>query len=293
MGGSEQYTVDWADKAADLVNAARDDLPWYTQVAAELVRPGDRTAVDVGCGGGGMTVALATALGAPGRVLAVDATPQLLAAVQAEVAAQVPDGAEVDVVEADLDTGLAPVHAALGDGGADLVWASASVHHAGDQQEAVDAVARLLAGGGRLALAEGGLPLRTLPWDVGVGTPGLEVRLDAAHGRWYERMRAQLPNARPMPYGWPEALRRAGLTQVTTRTTLRERPTPLSDHDRGEVLNRLWHTVDKLRDTGLVADDDLAAWDRLLDPDDTAWLGHRSDLQRLDARSVHVGVRAE
>src|SRR5690625_3899006 len=140
MGGSEQYTVDWADKAADLVNAARDDLPWYTQVAAELVRPGDRTAVDVGCGGGGMTVALATALGAPGRVLAVDATPQLLAAVQAEVAAQVPDGAEVDVVEADLDTGLAPVHAALGDGGADLVWASASVHHAGDQQEAVDAV---------------------------------------------------------------------------------------------------------------------------------------------------------
>ena len=32
-------------------------------------------------------------------------------------------------------------------------------------------------------------------------------------------------------------------------------------------------------------------WRRLLDPADGAYLGHRTDVYTLDARSVHVGVR--
>ena len=88
----------------------------------------------------------------------------------------------------DLGGDLSAVRAAAGPG-ADLVWASGSVHHAGDQQRAVDTLAGLLAPGGRLALAEGGLPLRCLPWEVGVGEPGLEIRLDAAQDRWFARMR--------------------------------------------------------------------------------------------------------
>jgi hypothetical protein len=104
-------------------------------------------------------------------------------------------------------------------------------------------------------------------------------------------MRRQLPGSVPMRYGWSEALRRAGLTQVGTRTWLMEAPTPLSDADRARVVADLTYRVDRLRPTGLLAADDLATWDRLFDEADPAWLGARSDLQRLTARSVHVGTR--
>jgi SAM-dependent methyltransferase len=289
---ADPYVVDWSEKASGLVEMARDEHAWYEQAAAEVLRPGDRVAVDIGCGGGGMTLALAAALGAPGRVVAVDAEPELLAAVRERLAER--DGtamAGVELVAADLDAGVGPVRAALPDP-ADLVWASASVHHVGDQQAAVDALAGLLAPGGRLALAEGGLPARHLPWDLGIGEPGLELRLDAANDRWFTRMRDELPGSVRMPYGWTEALHRAGLTEVAMRTMLRERPAPLPDPDRRQLADRFARWVDRLRPTGLLDPADLAAWDRLLDPADPAWLGHRTDLHRLTARSVFTGTRA-
>lgn len=283
--------MDWSEKAAGLVELARADREWYESVAGWLLRPDDRVAVDVGCGGGGMTVALATTLGPGGQVVAVDGEPQLLDAVRAEVEARSWQPlAEVATIVADLHGGVGPVRAALPTP-ADLIWASASVHHVGDQQAAVDTLAELLDVGGRLALAEGGLPARHLPWDLGVGEPGLELRLDAANDRWFARMRAELPGSTPMPYGWTDALHRAGLADVTTRTTLRERPAPLPEDERGRLAERFTRWVDRLRPTGLVDGADLAAWDRLLDPDGPAWLGHRTDLFQLEARSVHLGVR--
>ena len=145
-------------------------------------------------------------LGPGGLVVAADGNAEVLAEAGRRLAG-VP--ARVELVVADLGDGVEPLRA---HGPADLVWASASVHHVGDQQAAVAALASLLGPGGRLALAEGGLPTRRLPWDVGVGEPGLEVRLEAAQDRWFARMRAALPGSVPMPYGWTEALRRAGLT---------------------------------------------------------------------------------
>jgi SAM-dependent methyltransferase len=290
---SDEYTVDWVAKAPTLVEAARDEQSWYGSMAAVLLRPGDRTAVDIGCGGGGMTLALAAALGNENaQVVAVDGEPELLAAVRAAVAAAEPGRklARVDTVAADFAEGVEPVRAALA-APADLVWASAAVHHAGDQQAAVDALASLLAEGGQLALAEGGLPARHLPWDLGVGEPGLELRLDAAGDVWFTRMRADLPGSVRMPYGWTEAMRRAGLVGVTTRTVPRESPAPLPEPERHRLAERFSRWVDRLRPTGLIDPADLAAWDRLLDPSDAAWIGHRTDTFRLEARSVHLGVR--
>lgn len=285
----DPYLVDWSERVAGLVEMAREEHDWYEAVAASLLRPGDRVAVDVGCGAGGMTLALAAALGEAGFVLAVDGEPELLAAVRELVGGR--SGlATVKTLVADLGDGAEPVRAALA-GPADLLWASASVHHVGDQQAAVDALASLLGPGGRLALAEGGLAARNLPWDLGVGEPGLELRLEAANDRWFARMRAELPGSVRMPYGWSEALRRAGLTAVTARSTLRETPTPLRDEVRAQVVERLARWVDRLRLTGLLDAADVAAWDRLLDPEDPAWLGHRDDLFRLDVRTVHLGVR--
>lgn len=54
-------------------------------------------------------------------------------------------------------------------------------HHCADidQQGALNALAVLLKPGGLLAVAEGGLPMRFLPRDIAIGTPGLQARLDA------------------------------------------------------------------------------------------------------------------
>jgi len=183
-------------------------------------------------------------------------------------------------------------HALPQGGGADVIWASASVHHLADQQAGVTALTGLLAPGGRLALAEGGLKSRHLPWELDVGAPGLEMRFDLAQDTWFARMRAALPGSKPMPYGWTSALSRAGLAEVTTRSYLIEHPLPLAAATRDRLLSMLSHRVERLRETeDLVTPDDLEAWTRLLDPGDPHWLGHRDDLYWLEVRSVHIGQR--
>jgi hypothetical protein len=117
------------------------------------------------------------------------------------------------------------------------------------------------------------------------------VRLDAAQDRWFGGMRAALPGAVPMPYGWPEALRRAGLVDVGTRSTLLERPAPLPPADAAAAVESLRWRVERLRESPGLPGTDPAAWDRLLDPTGPAYLGGRPDLFHLEVRSVHIGHR--
>lgn len=277
--------VDWADHADYLVQAAITDQRWYRAVAADLTRPGDQLLVDVGCGGAGMAVALAKAV-PNAQVVGVDQEAEVLDAARAHVAEI---GVAVRLVQTDL-TGDAGVLAAAIGGPADLVWASAVVHHAADQQTLVNVLAALLAPGGRLALAEGGLSSRYLPWDVGIGQPGLELRLESAQDRWFAAMRAGLPGAVSMPYGWNRALRHAGLVDVSTRTRLIERPAPLPADARAWVADKLAHRVGRLTELEMIGSDDVTAWQHILDRDTPEWLGRRDDVFVLDARSVHLGV---
>ena len=294
--------IDWAGEAGRLRAAAEGETEWNTMVAASLVRDSDKVAVDVGCGGGGMAKALADALSAGTTVVAIDADPDIL-----EQAREHTAGA-VRCELASMDDGAEPLRKAI-NAPADLIWASASVHHAGDQQAAVDALASLLAPGGRLALAEGGLPARSLPWDLGIGEPGLELRLDLAQDRWFKAMRDSLPGSVPMPYGWTEALTRAGLTGVTTRSILSETPPPLSPERLDHLVTQYRFRVERLTsepaedghshghghghlvpaDAEWLSADDVAAWKQLLDPESPHYLGHRTDLAVLSVRSIHVG----
>lgn len=285
-----QPDLDWAEHADHLGRGARTDAGWYRAVAADLVRTGDRLLVDVGCGGAGMAAALAQA--APrAQVVGIDGSAEVLAGAR-EYLEQVGVAPRVRLAVSDLTGDPAELAGVIG-GQPDLVWASAVVHHAPDQQRVVDALAALLRPGGRLALAEGGLAPRYLPWDLGVGEPGLEVRLAAAQDRWFAAMRSGLDRVVRMTYGWRRALGRAGLVELATRTWLLERPAPLSEQDRQWVASKLSHRLDWLRETGYVDPVDVTAWDRLLDPAGPDSIGERDDVFVLDARSVHVGTRPQ
>jgi SAM-dependent methyltransferase len=289
MSDSDPYVIAWDEFRDRLASAAREDADWYRQVAAGLARPDDRLALDIGCGGAGMSIALGQALPPPAKVIGVDGNAEILASARQNVTDAGLGDDRVELRQFDLEAGPVALGKELGEP-ADVVWASGVVHHVGDQQAVVDGLAGLLAPGGRLALAEGGLRSQYLPWDAGVGEPGLELRLLAAQDAWFARMRAELPGSVRMPYGWTTALREAGLTQVTTVSVMLEKPAPLAAADRTTVVSRLSMFVGRIRETGLLSQEDVDAWTRLLDETGPDWLGRRDDLFSLGVRSVHTGM---
>ncbi|WP_410615575.1 class I SAM-dependent methyltransferase [Amycolatopsis sp. lyj-109] len=285
MSGHTHGDIDWADRLAQLRMADALDAEALAPVARRLVgsaaeRP---TIVDVGCGAGGMSVHFARELarGAGGTVVLFDATPALLVEAERVVAEVAGDSVEVVSLLGDLTDPALAVPAA------DLVWASGVVHHLGDQQATLRTLAGLLRPGGVLAISEGGLEMRCLPWELGVGRPGLEQRLLAARGSWFERMRAGVPGSVGMPYGWPRALREAGLEDVESFGALIDHPMPGSDLLREYVVQRLGWLAESAGDW--LDADDLAAAAALIDPQSPDFLGHRDDLYLFGAKAIHCG----
>ncbi|UGT62614.1 class I SAM-dependent methyltransferase [Nocardia asteroides] len=248
------------------------------------VRDGD-VVVDVGPGAGSATVALAQAVGARGRVYAVDLDHSMLEATRA-AAKQAGLADRIRPICHDIEDGAPPLPEP-----ADAVWSSWCVHHARDWDAAARALLGVLRPGGVLCLAEGGLPTRCLPWDIGIGRPGLEVRLDEAHDRHFTQWFFGRPGARRPARGWAEILTGAGLSEVTAFTALVDIPAPLSAEVRAVVLAEL---AARVRRAGpFLTADDAAAWAELLDPAAPAWLGHRADLTLLTARTGFRGRKPE
>jgi SAM-dependent methyltransferase len=262
------------------VNAAFDR--GWVEAAVDWLLPSASpgSVIDVGCGAGGAACAFAARLPPGSRVFAFDRDPRLLTMARRRAAAQ---GVGDRIRWSAGQVGALPVP----DRSVDLVWASGVIHHVADQQAAVAELAALCRPGGRVALVEGGLPLRCLPHEIGLGRPGLEARLDEARARWFVDMRAELPG-RPMPYGWPEALARAGLGGAQVRSFLAEVTPPLGAVGRAMVEQHLGSALSELGHRLDAGDRDTIA--RLLDPDDPAYVARRDDLVVTAVRTVHVAT---
>ncbi len=277
--------IDWAHGLGRL--RAIDELTFESlrALAIRLLGPHTRTVIDVGSGAGGMSAAFAEAM-PQGTVVLVDAVPELLDAAAQHVRAAAEQRVEVRTVQADAADDALPDLVSR----ADLVFASAVVHHLPDQQRGVEQLAALINPGGRLALVEGGLEQRCLPWDVGVGEPGLQERLSAARGEWFRRMRADMDGAVRLPVGWNRAMADAGLTDVESFSYLVDHPAPPTDRVRDAVLRWLSWLREIAGDWASEADLDTV--DRLLDPDGPHYVGARDDVFLLTAHTVHVGTSA-
>ncbi|HVV18797.1 MAG TPA: class I SAM-dependent methyltransferase [Pseudonocardiaceae bacterium] len=245
--------------------------------------------VSRGSGGPGSVHPFAESVAGAGMLVLVDAVPELLAAASDAARAAVGVAGMLDVRTARIDL------AAATDGpddvpAADLIWASNVAHHVPDQRQVVGMLAGWLAPGGCLALAEGGLSMRCLPWDLGVGEPGLQDRLIAAHGTWFHRMRTDMPGAVRLPVGWNQVLTDAGLAGVTAFSYLVDVPAPLTDVGRAAVVSWLaWMT----NATGDLLDQaDVDTLVRLLDDTDPAFVGRRDDVFLLKASTVYTGWRS-
>ena len=278
--------IDWPSRLVAMRRADQLDAASIGMVAERLVElvPDGATVADIGPGAGGMSAALATALAkrGGGRVVLVDAVPELLAAAESAVREA---ASEIEVVPLRVDAASPDLGTLLSD--VDLVWAARVVHHLPDQLKGIIGLAGLLAPGGWLAVAEGGLVHRCLPWDLGIGEPGLADRLAAGHAAWFADMRAGMSGVVRLPVGWTRALADAGLVEVSSFSYLNDHPAPADELVRQSAVDWLsWVS-------GVAAErlgpDDQDVIIRLLDPDDPAYVGARDDVFALSAATVHLG----
>lgn len=276
----QQEDLDWDELGAELERGAevtesflRGAAGWLADLASDVGR-----VLDAGSGPGVASCHLAGAFPAA-EVVAVDGSADLLERAAAR--------AEREGVADRVTTKVAELPAGLDDtDAADLVWTSHVVHHLGDQQAALARLASLVRPGGVLAVAEGGLPMRFLPRDIGIGRPGLAARLDVAREEWFAAMRASLPDATDVVEDWPAMLTACGLDHVATRTFLTDLPAPADDVVRAHLRDSLERQAEHFGDR--LAADDRATVQRLVDRDAPDGILHRPDVYLLVANTVHV-----
>jgi len=118
-----------------------DDLPAYRAAVARAGIRRDGVAVDVGCGTGRALPPLRDAVGPAGAVIALDVTPEMLAAARQKAAAA---GAALVLADARA--------LPLSDGCADAIFAAGLVNHLPDTEAGLRELARVTRPGGRLVL---------------------------------------------------------------------------------------------------------------------------------------------
>lgn len=277
----------WAASAAHAELEGEVLLAFVTDTASEVAglrgpdAPPVRRVLDIGSGPGVGTCELARRF-PDAHVTAVDASPAMLERTSQRATALGLDP-QIGTLLAELPDGLEALEPA------DVIWASMSLHHVGDEVAALRVLGGLLEPLGLLAIAEVAEPMRVLPDDLDVGRPGLPDRLDHAGAAWFAGMREGLPGAVPSA-DLPTMLGSAGLAVVGSRLARRRLDAPLDDQARQLALDHLGRQRKQLVDH--LDADDLQALGVLTDVDDPRSAVHRSDLFVASSRQITIARRA-
>jgi SAM-dependent methyltransferase len=268
-------------------------LDFYDRVEYPLIRDmitwlcGDDKldVLDAGCGEGMPTLVFAE----QGCSVAGIDTDEASLSRARELLAKTPFAAPVTLQEGNL------LHLPFADTTFDLVWASSVLHHIVDKLAGVRELQRVLKPGGRLAIREGGLPFYSLPYDFGLGEPGLEHRLRDADNRWFAAMtRDTLPDEVDYPFGWSQLLIDASFTHITARTFTLDLLPPFDDAQAQFILFRFRRVLE--RDQGqygpFLSKQDRDTLRQLLDPESVFFILKRRDLHVRYGLSVYLGTRS-
>ena len=234
-----------------------------------------RRILDLGCGTGTATIALAQMFPAA-EVIAVDGSADLLARLRDTATALgiadrvVPIAADVDITWPVID----PV---------DIAWSALAMHHFGDPDQVLDRAYRATSSSGLLAVLEMDGQFRFLPDDLGIGRPGLEERCHAALAVAY---RTALPY---LGADWGSRMQRAGFDVVGQRRTNIDID---GTGDQAPTVRR--YAQESLfgmrsRLGGRLDADDLATLDTLLESQGNDSLQHRGDIRLRGSRTVWIG----
>jgi SAM-dependent methyltransferase len=223
--------------------------------------------IDLGCGPGVGSCLLARQFGAA-TIVAVDGSTEMLDRVRAR-AERLGLTDRVETRQAELSTELPML------GRADLVWASMSLHHVGDEVAALRRI-RDLVPGGLLAVLERAGPVRVLPDEIDLRRPGLWERLDAAWDAWFAAMRADLPG-HTVSEAYEAMIEAAGFEMLVDEVLTVDVAPPLDDQARRFAFQQ----ISGMRNQFAAYADpaDLDALDPLIDE-----AGDQSILHRDDAR---------
>ena len=253
-----------------------DTAQWIAELRGADAPPVGRV-LDIGSGPGVGTCELAR-LFPDARVVAVDGSPAMLERAAARAAAYGLDH-RITTHLAELPEGLDDVEPA------DVIWASMSLHHVGDEISALGVLRALLVRSGLLAVAEMAEPMHVLSDDLDIGRPGLAGRLDRAERDWFAAMRAGLSGSVPTT-DLASMLSSAGFDVVGSRLALERFAPPLPDPARRFAARHVARARQAFHE--LLDEDDLRTLDVLSDPDDPRSVLHRGDAFVATSRQILV-----
>jgi SAM-dependent methyltransferase len=248
--------------------------PEIRQLIASLgLRSGMRI-LDAGCGTGEALGWLREAAGPVSTTVGIDLSTAHVAAARTHTASH------AEIIQCDL--GNAP----LAPASFDLVWCVNTINHVSDRSLAVQHLATLLRSGGRLALGQSSLlPEMYFAWDS-----RLERLTNEAVRQYYrDRYRLEeedLASVRNLM----GLLRRANLRDVTVRTVLIERTSPVDAMTEAYLGEAIFRDTWGERLRAYMRPDDFAELSALCDPLHPKYALRRDDFHFLQSFTLAVGA---
>lgn len=232
-------------------------------------------ALDAGCGRGDHARYLAEWTRADGSVVALDRAPVPLKKAQARVAGT-PFEQTIQFCLGKLED------PSLFDAEFDHIWCSHTLHGQSDVSGVLRNLKRMLRPTGCVAIREDKSGGTMLPYDVGLGNPGLEARLFSAFVQRFTQHRLALGRC---PYGWEQALYEAGFVEVRTKSFLYQLSPPFSEQQR-EYLHFL---LARGQNAVTSDEDDQRVLKCLLDASGPDYFLNRRDVHFTCVCTVHLG----
>lgn len=242
-------------------------------IAGLALTPGMRV-LDAGCGTGEALTWLHDAVRPTGNVVGMD-----LSAAHVRVArAAAPDS--VQVLQEDLARTRLPPESF------DLIWSVNTINHLRDPAAGINTLAGLLRRGGRIAIGQSSLlPDQHFAWDS-----RLERLTNEAVRRYYQTRygltESDLRGVRHL-LGW---MQQAGLADVTSRTSIIERTTPLRPADEAYLLEAIFRGTWGERLRPYLTNEDYAELCRLCDPTHPSFALRRRDFHFIQTFTLITGA---